>query len=122
MQFLPPKGSFERCRLYLLYPLALIISLGIGEMCLDAKHAEEAIGRPFYTPPHHDITGPLCVIILISMLPACFREAWQKMNASEKRIRQLEEKVEKLLAEKPERESTAVQVSNAPDDRYFSPR
>ena len=122
MQFLPPKESFGRCRLYLILAWAITALFLSLNMYWDAESIAEAVGRPFYRPTFHDPSGPFCVILLISILSSCFGEAWHKMNASEKRIRQLEEKVEKLLAEKSERESAPVQVSNAPDDRYFSPR
>jgi len=79
------------------------------------------IGVPIDSPTLSDPFGPLCVVLLISWLSGPFGEAWEKMNASEKRIRQLEEKIEKLLGANCERESTSVQGGNAPDDRFFSP-
>jgi hypothetical protein len=67
-------------------------------------------------------TGAFCVIVLIGSLGAVLGEIWKKMDAYEKRISELEEKLERQHVEQPASERTAALKNNAPRDSYFSPR
>lgn len=121
MKLIPPKGSMGRIRLLLLLGSASIAFFMAQNFYFDAKSAEQAVGRPFYAPTHHDNSGLMCLMVLLPLLSSCFWEVWQKIKASEIRIRQLEERVEQLLGEKIERESASSQENKAVDGRYYSP-
>ena len=119
MQYTGRNGMFTCRRLGLLLCMTLAEAAIVCNTILNFQNSIFSLG--IHLPLFFHLLVTLFMVLWIASIPWTFTEAWHHLNDFEKRILQLEERIQKLLSEKSEREGASVQNSDAPNDRYFSP-